>query len=74
MLKGFSIYSKSGATINDIESLIHTAEDSINPLEVNNVVITLGINDLKDHGSVGITNAKYTKAMEKAKKVTPLCF
>ncbi len=69
--EGFSIHSKSGTTINDIESLIHKVEDEVNPLEVNNVVIALGVNDLKDHGSVGTTTAKYTKAMQKAKKAFP---
>ena len=59
--------AEPGATLEGISDMIPLATSMTQNTQVENVVIALGVNDLRDHGSVGTTNARFSKAIDTVK-------
>ena len=66
-----SITAESGAGLRSISSLIAKSQADENSPQVDNAVIALGTNDLKDNHSSGATNALYSKAVDTVAREFP---
>ena len=69
--EGIKINANSGACLHEISSLIDNAKPTINLTEADNVVIALGVNDLKETESVGSCTIRFTKAIDTVKSQAP---